>query len=139
MFINKNMPHSRSRSHKVSRRRSRSGAKYRRHSRRHSLSGSHSKSRRVSRHSRRHSRSGASSKSLVYVPRGISQGRAKRLVYDGVYQKTRGGLTKADLIENKYGKVVSARKAKAGKKLQRENPFKQNKKFMKYAGKVNKL
>lgn len=127
MCINKNMPYYRSRSHKVSRRRSRSGAKSRRHSRRHSRSGSHSSSRR------------RSCSTLVYVPRGISQGRAKRLVYDGVYKKTRGGLTKADLIENKYGKVVSARKAKAGKKLQRENPFKENKKFMKFAGKVNNL
>lgn len=121
------MPHSRSRSHKVSRRRSRSGAKSRRHSRKHSHSGSRSCS------------CSRSKSTLVYVPRGISQGRAKRLVYDGVYKKTRGGLTKADLIENKYGKVVSARKAKAGKKLQRENPFKQNKKFMKYAGKVSSL
>ena len=125
------MPHSRTHSRKVSRRRSRSGAKSRRRSRRYSRSGARSVSRSSS---RRRSCSG-----LVYVPRGISQGRAKRLVYDGVYKKTRGGLTKADLIENKYGKVVSARKAKAGKKLQRENPFKQNKKFMKYAGKVSSL
>lgn len=112
------MPKSRSRSHSRKSRRdhSRSGAK-----------------------SRRSRRSGSRRTGVVYVPRGVSQGRAKRLVFDGVYAKTRGGLTKSDLVENKYGKVVSVRKMKAGKKLQRENPFKKNKKFMKYAGQVDKL
>lgn len=136
------MPHSRSRSRQALRRRSRSGAKSRNASlksrRRHSRSGSRSKSRVSRRHSRSKSPSGSGAK-LVYVPRGISQGRAKRLVFDGVYKKTRGGLTKDDLKENKYGQVVSIRKSKAGKKLQRENPFKKNKKFMKYSGKVNEL
>lgn len=103
-----------------------------RKSRRHSRSGSR-KSRRM------RSRSGSAHSGAVYVPRGISQGRAKRLVYDGVYKKTRGGLSKTDLTENKHGKVVSIRKMKAGKALQRANPFKKNKKFMEYAGKVGNL
>jgi hypothetical protein len=80
--------------------------------------------------------SGAKAHKTIYPPKGISQGRAKRLVYDGVYQKTRGGLSKKDLTENKYGKVVSLRKLKAGKSLQRRHPFKKNKDFMKYAGKI---
>ena len=97
---------------------------------------------RKSRVSRSRSVSGASKRSKskkVYVPRGISAGRAKRLVYDGVYKKTRGGLTKDKLIENKHGKVVSKKKAAVGRALQRENPFKQNPQFMKYKGKVDSL
>jgi len=129
------MPKSRSRSHsRKSRRQSRSGSRKSRHMRSRSRSGS-----RKSRRMRSRSRSGSRHAGTVYVPRGISQGRAKRLVYDGVYRKTRGGLTKSDLTENKYGKVVSIRKVKAGKALQRANPFKKNKKFMKYAGKVENL
>ena len=118
------MPHSRSRSRSHSR-------KSRRHSRSRSRSGAKSR-----RHSRRHSRSGSKAHKTMYPPKGISQGRAKRLVYDGVYQKTRGGLSKKDLTENKYGKVVSIRKSKAGRSLQRRHPFKKNKEFMKYAGKI---
>jgi hypothetical protein len=138
------MPHSRSHSrksrrHSRNRSRSRSGAKSRHHSRRHSRSRSRSgaNSRHNSRrHSRSRSRSGAKAHKTIYPPKGISQGRAKRLVYDGVYKKTRGGLTKSDLTENKYGKVVSIRKSKAGKSLQRRHPYKKNKDFMKYAGKI---
>lgn len=126
------MPHSRSHSrksrHHSRRRHSRSGARSRKHSRKHSRS--------HSRHSRHRSVSGAKAHKTMYPPKGISQGRAKRLVYDGVYEKTRGGLSKEDLTENKYGKVVSIRKLKAGKSLQRRHPFKKNKDFMKYAGKI---
>jgi len=92
--------------------------------------------------SRSHSRLGAKSRShskKVYAPRGMSQGHAKRAVYDGVYQKTRGGLTRSDLIENKYGKVVSKRKHAAGKSLQRKNPYKQNPGFLKNKGKIEKI
>ena len=131
------MPKSRSRSHsRKSRRQSRSGSRKSRRMQSRSRSGSR-KSRRLQ--SRSRSRSGSHRAGVVYVPRGISQGRAKRLVYDGVYRKTRGGLIKSDLTENKYGKVVSIRKMKAGKALQRANPFKKNKEFMKYAGKVENL
>ena len=73
------------------------------------------------------------------VPRGISAGRAKRLVYDGVYRNTRGGLTASDLVENKYGHVVSRKKMAAGKKLQRQNPFKKNPKFMKHKGRIEEI
>lgn len=75
----------------------------------------------------------------VYVPKGISAGRARRLVFDGVYQKTRGGLVAGDLKENKQGKVVSIKKAAQGKRLQKANPYRENKKFMKYKGKVDQL
>lgn len=123
------MPKSRSRKSRASRSRSRSvlGAKSR-HSRRR-----RSRSRSVSGASRR------SNSKNVRVPRGISSGRAKRLVYDGVYKKTRGGLTKDKLVENKHGKVVSKKKAAIGRALQRENPFKKNPQFMKYKGKIDSL
>lgn len=75
----------------------------------------------------------------VYVPRNVSKGRARRLVLDGVYAKTRGGLTASDLRVNKHGQVVSIKKAQAGKKLQKEHPFRENKKFLKYKGKVDQL
>ena len=68
-------------------------------------------------------------------PAGISSGRAKRLVYDGKYHHTHGGLTKGDIVLNKHGKAVSRRKMLAGKRLQRENPWKQNSKFTKHIGK----
>lgn len=104
---------------------------------------SHSRKHRSRKHkSRSRSRMGAKSRShskKVYAPRGMSQGHAKRAVYDGVYQKTRGGLTKNDLIENKYGKVVSKRKHAAGKSLQRKNPYKQNPGFLKNKGKIEKI
>lgn len=119
------MPKSRSSKSRASRSRSVLGAKPR-HSRRR-------RSRSVSGASRR------SKSKNVYVPRGISAGRAKRLVYDGVYEKTRGGLTKDKLVENKHGKVVSKKKAAVGRALQRENPFKKNPQFMKYKGKIDSL
>ena len=105
-----------------------------------------SRSRSHRRSSRKNSRLGSKSRSVsrsrsrtakkVYVPRGISAGRGKRLVFDGNYLKTSGGLTKSDLVENKYGKIVSKKKLLAGRRLQKENPYKKNKEFMKYAGKI---
>ena len=37
-------------------------------------------------------------------------------VWRGVKKKTRGGLTKADITKNKYGKLVSKKASAAAKK-----------------------
>merc|ERR1719473_1624876 len=42
--------------------------------------------------------------------------RSKSVVFRGTKVKTTGGLTKADLVENKRGKVVSKKSAAHGKK-----------------------
>ena len=42
--------------------------------------------------------------------------RAKVVVFHGTKEKTVSGLTKADLIKNKNGKIVSKKKLAAGKK-----------------------
>merc|ERR1719359_99607 len=42
--------------------------------------------------------------------------RAKSSVFRGTKEKTVGGLTKKDLIKNKYGKVVSKKSSEAAKK-----------------------
>jgi hypothetical protein len=36
---------------------------------------------------------------------------SRRKVWNGTCQKTPGGLTKADLMMNKYGRIVSRKKA----------------------------
>merc|ERR1719331_74518 len=47
----------------------------------------------------------------------IAKGRmAKALVFRGARVKTSGGLTKADLIRNKHGKIVSKKQQALGKK-----------------------
>ena len=96
-----------------------------------SRSRSHSRSR-----SRRVRRSKSHHQKGKVVPSDISSGRAKRLVYDGHYARTRSGLSKHDLVVNKHGKVVSRKKMMAGKKLQAKNPWKKNKAFLKYRGKI---
>lgn len=84
------------------------------------------------------SRSRSRSKSRkVVVPRGVSRGHALRLVYDGVYQKTRGGLTKSDITLDKYGKAVSKKKQAIGRKLQKK--YGQSDEFLKYKGRVRSL
>jgi hypothetical protein len=35
---------------------------------------------------------------------------SRRQVYNGSAEKTPGGLTKSDLIKNKHGRIVSAKK-----------------------------
>ena len=35
---------------------------------------------------------------------------SRRMVFNGSAEKTPGGLTKADLLKNKHGRIVSARK-----------------------------
>ena len=42
--------------------------------------------------------------------------RARAVVFHGTKEKTYTGLTKADLIKNKRGKIVSKKQAAAGKK-----------------------
>ena len=47
----------------------------------------------------------------------VSSAWDKRAVWEGRKTKTRGGLERADLMQNKNGKIVSKRKHEAGKKL----------------------
>merc|ERR1711896_120655 len=47
----------------------------------------------------------------------IAKGRmAKSVVFRGTKEKTVGGLTKSDLIRNKYGKIVSRKASLRAKK-----------------------
>ncbi len=41
---------------------------------------------------------------------------SKAQVYHGTAKHTSGGLTKADLVKNKHGRIVSRKKMAAGKK-----------------------
>jgi hypothetical protein len=94
---------------------------------------SHSRSRKSHSHKKRSF--GAASKSrksnTIYVPKGTNPKRAKRLVFDGVYTKTRGGLTKQKLMKTPDGRIVSTKQHKNGVQLQKEHPFEENKKFLK--------
>lgn len=47
----------------------------------------------------------------------VSKGWDKRAVWENRKTKTRGGLTRDDLMMNKRGRIVSKRKHEAGKKL----------------------
>lgn len=46
---------------------------------------------------------------------------SKLQVWNGIAEKTSGGLTKHDLMKNKRGKIVSKKKSEAGKKMFKEN------------------
>merc|ERR1719463_267034 len=47
----------------------------------------------------------------------IAKGKySKAVVFRGAKEKTATGLTKSDLIRNKYGKIVSKKKSLLGKK-----------------------
>merc|ERR1711907_35486 len=47
----------------------------------------------------------------------IAKGKmAKAVVFRGTKEKTVGGMTKSDLIKNKYGKIVSKKKSQLAKK-----------------------
>merc|ERR1719375_196511 len=47
----------------------------------------------------------------------VAKGKlAKAIVYRGLKEKTKSGLTKSDLMKNKRGRIVSKRQAAAGKR-----------------------
>ena len=56
------------------------------------------------------------SKSKI-VKSKLTPGRAKALVWKGKLKKTPSGLTKKDLVKNKYGKIVSKKKHSLGRKM----------------------
>ena len=58
------------------------------------------------------------SKSKI-VKSKLTPGRAKALVWRGKLKKTPSGLTKKDLVKNKYGKIVSRKKHSLGKRMTR--------------------
>ena len=47
----------------------------------------------------------------------LTPGKAKRLVWKGKLKKSPSGLTKKDLVKNKYGKIVSRKKHSLGKRM----------------------
>ena len=79
------------------------------------------------------------SRAVIIVPKGISNARARRLVYKGKYLKTRGGLMKDDLVKNSSGRVVSKKKQEQGQKLQQQFPWQEQKKFAQRVQKVRSL
>lgn len=52
-----------------------------------------------------------------YVTMVGEAAREKRAVYEGRLPRTKGGLTRDDLMENKSGKIVSRKQHAAGKRL----------------------
>jgi len=56
------------------------------------------------------------SKSKI-IKKKLTPGRAKALVWKGKLKKTPSGLTKKDLVKNKYGKIVSKKKYRLGKQM----------------------
>ena len=56
-------------------------------------------------------------KSLKKSKSKLTPGRAKALVWKGKLKKTPSGLTKKDLVKNKYGKIVSRKKHSLGRKM----------------------
>lgn len=42
---------------------------------------------------------------------------SRRKVWNGTAQKTPGGLTKADLMQNKYGRIVSRKRSARGRRM----------------------
>lgn len=75
----------------------------------------------------------------IYVPAGTTPGLAKRQVWEGIYQKTRGGLTRRDLMENRHGRIVSRRKHAIGMRLQRQYDWRDNPEFVEYAGDIQNV
>lgn len=51
------------------------------------------------------------------IKKKLTPGRAKALVWKGKLKKTPSGLTKKDLVKNKYGKIVSKKKYRLGKQM----------------------
>merc|ERR1719343_336089 len=61
----------------------------------------------------------------------IARGRmAKSLVFSGKKEKTVGGLTKKDFVKNKYGKLVSRKRAQASKNNAWSNALRQARKAL---------
>ena len=44
------------------------------------------------------------------MPKTMRTYGSRRLVFSGGAEKTTGGLRKADLVKNRYGRIVSAKK-----------------------------
>ena len=56
----------------------------------------------------------------IIVPKEYNPAFGRKLVFENVYAKTRGGLTADDLTINARGKVVSERQQKNGLNLQKQ-------------------
>lgn len=71
----------------------------------------------------------------TYPPSGLSVGWQRRGVWEGTYERTAGGLTKADLMQHpKTGKIISKKAHAAAKKRYADNIAKygSKEKYMKH-------
>ena len=94
--------------------------------------------------SKRRSKSSRRSKLLgKVVPPNTNRHTAMRLVYQGKYEKTRGGLRKKDITRKYIGvgpdgkrqyRYISKRKQRIGQRLQRAYPYQDNAKFVRNIG-----
>ena len=48
----------------------------------------------------------------------VSKYGSRRKVWNGTAEKTKGGLTRKDLKQNKYGRIVSVKRSQRGGALQ---------------------
>jgi len=51
---------------------------------------------------------------------------SRRKVWNGTAEKTKGGLTRKDLKQNKYGRIVSVKRSLRGGALQDSQPEEKN-------------
>ena len=56
----------------------------------------------------------------------ISKYGSRRKVWNGTAEKTKGGLTRKDLKQNKYGRIVSVKRSIRGGALQDSQPEEKN-------------
>ena len=66
----------------------------------------------------------------IVVPKTYAPSYGRRLVWEGVYDKTQGGLTFKDLDINARNKIVSKRQQKNGMKLQEKFNWRDQPAFM---------
>jgi hypothetical protein len=59
--------------------------------------------------------------------RRVSKYGSRRKVWNGTAEKTKGGLTRKDLKQNKYGRIVSVKRSQRGGALQASQHTEENK------------
>jgi len=57
------------------------------------------------------------------MPQQTMKRGSRRMVWNGSAEKTGGGLTKDDLMKNKYGRIVSVKRHTTMKNKQNGNSF----------------
>jgi len=74
-----------------------------------------------------------------YPPRRLRGSRARRAVYNGKYDYTRGGLDFDDITKNPYGRLVSRIRQFNGKELQKNYPYEKNRAFLHNLGQIQRI